>query len=108
MFNLYANQLDRTRNKPNQAQEDKKIISNYKILKKDTNIKSENKNLFSLPHPNKQVSSETSETGISGLWRQAFPEGSRLLTINLMGGRITEKVYLMLNGEKLSYKGAKS
>ena len=88
--------------------EHKNIISNNKVFKKESIISSNQFEHFPLPSASlKDLSTEISETSKnvdSFEPNQSIPEGSRVLSINLMRGEIVEKVYLTPNGEKVSLK----
>jgi len=88
--------------------EHKNIISNNKVFKKESIISSNQFEHFPLPSASlKDLSTEISETSKnvdSFEPNQSNPEGSRVLSINLMRGEIVEKVYLTPNGEKVSLK----
>ena len=98
---------------PNQKPQVAKEEEEENITSKDENIENdsnifESKDFLSLPNiSSKKVSSDASETSQATNMRKAIndlPDGSRLLSINLMGGKITEKVYLTPNGQRISFQ----
>ena len=85
------------------------ISERDEITEKDSKIKPITTTHLSLPKVSpKGISIDASETtkepGISGQFN-SVPDGSRVLRINLMGGKIIEKVYLTPDGEKVLIKG---
>ena len=85
------------------------IAEREEITEKDSKISPTTTTNLSLPKvSSKKVSIDASETTkgpeVSGQFN-SVPDGSRVLRINLMGGKIIEKVYLTPDGEKVLIKG---